>query len=249
MKNWLSHGNRKYRKKYGRKLLTFGLPAYKSKDGFVTCPGAKECIKGCYARQGFYLWSPVTKAQEARLKLTRRHDFMEIITAEIQRRKPKYVRIHDAGDFYSVRYLNYWIGIALQNPEVFFFTYTKMIPLVRIAGFIPPNFRIVFSEGGVWDNMITEHDQTARVFKSIKDLNAAGFVNASHEDMKPIRAGVRKLGLVYHGISSRVFNTGGCHAEKESTAGVRLPNRVRKTRGVKGSEDGRRPTAVPVPSV
>lgn len=211
-RDWLTYGNRKYRKKYGSSLLTFGLPAYKSQNGFTVCPGAKDCIKGCYARQGFYVMSPSRKLQEARLRLTQDVSFVDIISAEIQRRKPKYVRVHDAGDFYSVRYLHHWISIALLNPEVFFFSYSKMIPVIKVAGGLPDNFKVVFSEGGKWDDQIDrEQDQFSRIFKTVKELRASGFVNASHEDMKPIKAGVKKLGLVYHGISTRVFNTGEAH--------------------------------------
>ncbi len=243
-RDWLSFGNRKYRKKYGTSLLTFGLPAYKSRSGFMVCPGAKDCIAGCYARQGFYMMSPSRKLQEARLKLTQDTRFVEIISAEIQRRKPKYIRIHDAGDFYSVRYLHHWISIALMNPQVFFFTYSKMLPVIKVAGSLPDNLKIVFSEGGKFDHMINrEQDQFSRIFKTVRELRSAGFVNASHEDMKPIKAGVKKLGLVYHGITTRVFSTGGCDAKG---SGVQLSNGVRQVQGGKGFRPA---TAAVVPSV
>ena len=204
-RNWLTFGNKKYRKKYGSSLLTFGLPAYRSQSGFTVCPGAKDCIAGCYARQGFYMMSPSRKLQEARLKLTQDPNFSIIIIAELQRRQPKYVRIHDAGDFYSVGYLWQWVTIACAFPDIFFFTYSKMVPIVKAAKGLPDNLKIVLSEGGKWDDQIDrKQDQFSRIFKSVKELRASGFVNASHEDMKPIKAGVKKLGL---GLS-RYFNQG-----------------------------------------
>lgn len=49
----------------------------------------------------------------------------EAMIEEIKRVKPKVVRIHVAGDFYSVEYTMQWIQVVRACPEVTFFAYTR----------------------------------------------------------------------------------------------------------------------------
>lgn len=213
MRNWFSSGknNRKH-KKYGSKLLTFGLPALKSKTGITTCPGAGTCVRGCYAQQGHYVMPHVKQTQERRLALTLKPNFREIISQELTRRHPKYVRLHDSGDFYTPCYLGEWLWIIDQHPEILFFAYTKMVLyfLSSLGGGLPENFKVAFSEGGRWDRLIDrKRHKFARVFDSKKKLLKAGFVNASKDDLPAILGRNNKIGLVYHGWKSRKFTTGG----------------------------------------
>jgi hypothetical protein len=217
LKDYFGCGNKKYAK-YGRKLLTFGIPAHRSQYGLITCPGAGKCRIGCYAEQGWYRSSRVHEVQEARLKLARSsgESFVITLNNEIQRRKPKFVRIHDSGDFFDVDYLDRWIRICGLNPTVTFFTYSKMVPMIIARNNAPPtqkppmpdNLFIVLSEGGIWDHMIDqERDLFARVFKNARELRRAGFVNANKDDLALILKGKKKLGLVYHGYGNRRFDT------------------------------------------
>ena len=48
------------------RVFNFGIPAYKSASGKLTCPFADECVKFCYARKGAYTWSNVQPAFEKR---------------------------------------------------------------------------------------------------------------------------------------------------------------------------------------
>ena len=41
------------------RVFNFGIPAYKTASGKLTCPMADECIKFCYARKGAYIWGNV----------------------------------------------------------------------------------------------------------------------------------------------------------------------------------------------
>lgn len=208
LKEFFSTGNRKY-KKYGRRLVTFGLPAHRSQYGLITCPGAGKCLIGCYAQQGWYRSSRVKDIQEARLKLVRSNHMTATLDAELQRRKPKFVRIHDSGDFFDDEYMQRWIQLCGSNPAITFFTYSKMIPMyLKFKNRIPPNLYIVLSEGGIWDHMINQKkDLFARVFRSVRDIKRAGFINANHDDLKLILKGHKKLGLVYHGYGNRRFDT------------------------------------------
>ncbi|HEB27009.1 MAG TPA: hypothetical protein ENI05_04435 [Porticoccus sp.] len=215
-KDFFSTGNKKY-KHYGRKLLTFGLPAHRSRSGLFTCPGAGKCIIGCYAQQGWYRSSRVRDVQEERLKLARSGEKMvDTLHAELCRRKPKFVRIHDSGDFFDSEYLERWIKLALMHPEMTFFTYSKMVPMImartnapsNLWHPMPPNLYIVLSEGGIWDHLINQdQDLFARVFKNNNQLRRAGFVNGGTDDLKLILKGHKKIGLVYHGYNNRRFDT------------------------------------------
>jgi hypothetical protein len=61
-------------------------------------------------------------------------------------KKAKVVRIHASGDFYSDSYFNAFNELAVQNPNVVFYAYTKMLKYVQAER--PDNFRMVYSIGG-----------------------------------------------------------------------------------------------------
>jgi hypothetical protein len=166
LKNYLSTNSKL--KKDG--IFSFGIPAYKSRDGMLTCPAALHCIKGCYARNGTYNFGTVKNAQEKRLELTKdRELFTAVIDTELKNKKVKILRIHDSGDFYSKAYLDTWLYIIKINPHIRFYAYTKMIPL--FSGLVlPPNFTVIYSEGGKFDSQIdTLKDRHSRVFSSLKE--------------------------------------------------------------------------------
>lgn len=206
MENLLTFGNKKYRK-YGRKLLTFGLPALKSRTGMLICQFAGECMKGCYAQQGRYLMSPVYLKEERRLQATLRDDFVDRMNSELSRRHPTYVRVHDSGDFYSAEYLAKWMDIARANPGTRFFSYTKAIPLVRAYGSIPKNWFMVYSEGGRCDSMIQRGDTRARIFEDKTKLSRSMWGNGAEHDVELLEKGEKRIGLVYHGAKSKRFST------------------------------------------
>jgi len=195
-------------------ILAFGIPAYKTESGRLTCPAAAECLKGCYAKQGFYVMPNVARAQETRYALTKSKAFVTTMVAEIQKRKPAVVRIHDSGDFYSREYLEKWLEIVRACPETRFYAYSKMIPLFKPAPgsglrFNPPsNFKIVFSYGGKYDFMINrETDNHSVVFSTVDELQKAGYVDC-HERDYTFMDGVQKVGLVYHGFTSKAWKAG-----------------------------------------
>ena len=47
---------KKTSKKLEVRLFNFGIPAYKSASGKITCPFAGDCVKFCYAKKGAYIW-------------------------------------------------------------------------------------------------------------------------------------------------------------------------------------------------
>lgn len=202
--NWLTQ-NSKIKKSSGAKTYNWGIPAYKSANGFSTCPNAAACAKGCYATQGAYLFSNVAKVFEARLKLSLSPRFESIIIAEIQRRNIQRVRIHDSGDFYSLEYTEKWLRIIKAHPLTEFYAYTKMLSVFRrldAAGRVPINLTLIYSYGGKEDKTINrETERHSWVFSSSKALREAGYADASKDDSVALGPN-HKIGLIYHGTKN-----------------------------------------------
>ena len=184
-----------------KRIFNWTIPAFMTKDGFKTCPMAGVCASGCYARSGAYLFSNVYRKHEENLTLTQTPLFVNAMDAEIKKIKPDLLRIHDSGDFYSEEYLDKWIQLAQLNPKVQFYAYTKMVELVKSKQ-LPNNFTIIFSLGGKQDNLINQSaDRHSRVFESLEQLQAAGYIDTSHDDTLAIGEN-GKIGLVYHGAKN-----------------------------------------------
>ena len=156
---------KKTSKALGLRVFNFGIPAYKSASGKLTCPMADACVKFCYAKKGAYVWSNVQPAFEKRYQLSKTDDFVDAMNFDILKKKPDYVRVHDSGDYYSKAYLNKWIQIANDNPNVKFYSYTNMVDMMLKTS-LPDNYDIIFSDSGKQKNLIDErkHRQTKRSF-------------------------------------------------------------------------------------
>lgn len=98
---------------------------------FGTCPC--DCT-GCYATKGNYKYSSTIKWLVYRTYLVRHYiDFVErAIMAQIEADKVEFIRIHAAGDFFSMKeealvweYVAMWKRIAKAFPAVIMWTYTK----------------------------------------------------------------------------------------------------------------------------
>ena len=191
---------KKTSKELGLRVFNFGIPAYKSASGKLTCPMADSCVKFCYAKKGAYIWSNVKPAFEKRYQLSKTDKFVEAMNAEIRKKKPDYVRVHDSGDYYSRAYLKKWIDIANSNPNVRFYSYTNMIDMILKTS-LPDNYDIIFSDSGKQKHLIDErkHRHT-KIFKSNDDLNSAGYTDASSIDLHATRwfNNTVKVGLVFH---------------------------------------------------
>jgi len=125
--------------KLGKGIAGFSLPA------ISTCPGRTALCEGiCYATSGFFRFRNVRTSLQRSLKAAGDDGFATIISSEISRRRSiKAVRIHPAGDFYSVEYINKWIKIVTDNPNTSFWAYTrswrvpKLVPGLKELGELP----------------------------------------------------------------------------------------------------------------
>ena len=194
---------KKTSKETGYKVFNFGIPAYKTQSGKITCPFADKCIKFCYAQKGAYSWSNVQPAFEKRYQLTKDKNFVSLMVSAIKAKKVDFLRVHDSGDYYSTKYLLDWFDIANQLPNVIFYSYTNSIKIVKDnEQHKPQNFSFIFSDSGKQVNLINKDvDRFTRIFKSETELKEAGFVNASKVDLfasKHYNKTNNKIGLIYH---------------------------------------------------
>jgi len=182
------------------RVFNFGIPAYKSASGKLTCPMADECVKFCYAKKGAYIWSNVQPAFEKRYQLSKTIEFIDAMNAEIRKKRPDYVRVHDSGDYYSRSYLAKWITIAKQNPDVRFYSYTNMVDMILKTN-LPDNYDIIFSDSGKQKHLIDEerHRHT-KIFNDIDVLNSAGYTDSSSIDLMATKwfSENKKVGLILH---------------------------------------------------
>lgn len=202
MTNLLTQNSKlkKTSKSLGLRVFNFGIPAYKSASGKLTCPFADACVKFCYAKKGAYIWSNVQPAFEKRYQLSKTDDFVNIMNQEIAKKRPDYVRVHDSGDYYSRAYLDKWLAVAIHNPHVRFYSYTNCVEMLKNTN-LPDNYDIIFSDSGKQKHMIDEKkDRHTRIFHSHSELISAGYTDASNIDLMATKwfNKTNKVGLIFH---------------------------------------------------
>ena len=137
-----------------------------------TCPGKSKGCDNCYACKGNFTFTSVELAHLFRALATLDpFAFIESMDQEVKRRrklslrkagraKPfDVLRVHSAGDFYSIDYIYCWYEIAKRNPSIHFLAYTRSwrVPefrhaLTRISRL--PNFTVRYST----DQTIKDND-------------------------------------------------------------------------------------------
>ena len=165
------------------RVFNFGIPAYKSASGKLTCPMAQECVKFCYAKKGAYIWSNVQPAFEKRYQLSKTDSFISKMMDEIDKKKPDYVRVHDSGDYYSKKYLQKWIDIAIMNPKVKFYSYTNCVDMLKNVD-LPNNYDIIYSDSGKQKHLIDQNkDRHTKIFHDHNELLSSAYIDASKIDL------------------------------------------------------------------
>lgn len=206
-------------------IYNWSLPAFavKLSDGtnFNVCPAAGACASYCYARNGTYNFSNVKGRHIWNLEyvLYKLEEWKEQMLSEVQAKKMKgrFVRIHDAGDFFSDEYLLAWLDIARLTPEVTFYCYTKEVSRFKrlVEPNCPDNFRYLYSLGGKEDHLIDlEIDRHADVFPDDAAILDAGYSNQDASDLLAITLPSNKIGIPANNIkhfnkkmAGRTFST------------------------------------------
>jgi hypothetical protein len=206
VKYMLTNGNRELR---ADGIFTWTLPALAAKlstgKNMLVCPSAGVCAQLCYARSGTYNFSNVKKAHVRNLEsiLDNPQAWKTQLTEELKAKRyqgGKSVRIHDSGDFFSEEYFLLWLDIAKENPNVFFYAYTKEVAMVKKYQ-LPDNFVIIFSMGGTQDHLVDkEKDRHADVFPSIEALEEAGYLDQEASDLLAATLPTTKIGIVVNNI-------------------------------------------------
>lgn len=165
-------------------ILGFNMPAV------VTCAGAGACKNYCFAMTGHmsmnqsrYFWN-LYRFYKGSLfhQIT---DFLEIKRFN-NPTIPIFVRIHACGDFFSKEYLNGWLDVAEQFPDIVFYGYTKCVKIwkdVAKTRAIPPNMRFVFSIGGIEDHLIEPSDRICLIRPDKKSPIPSGFIDGMDNDL------------------------------------------------------------------
>jgi len=184
------------------RVVNFGIPAYKSTTGKVTCPFAGDCVKYCYARKGSFRWPNTINAYENRLSIARSDNFESMMNSAIMLQNPHYVRVHDSGDYFSKKYIDRWFSIMRSNPNTRFYSYTNSVLLMKqYKDKLPDNFDVIFStDGKQREHVDKSNDRHAVIFKTIEELEAAGYTSASENDLLATKwySENIKVGLIKH---------------------------------------------------
>jgi hypothetical protein len=206
VKYLLTNGNRELR---ADGIFTWTLPALAAKlstgKNMLVCPSAGVCAQLCYARSGTYNFSNVKKAHVRNLEsiINDPEGWKAQLSNELKAKRyqgGKSVRIHDSGDFFSEQYFLLWLEIAKENPDVFFYAYTKEVAMVKKHQ-LPENFVIIFSMGGTQDHLVDkEKDRHADVFPSIEALEEAGYSDQEASDLLAATLPTTKIGIVVNNI-------------------------------------------------
>jgi hypothetical protein len=198
------------------KIWTWSLPAYviDLPDGrtFNACPAAGACAQPCYARKGTYRFSNVRAAHLRNLMfvLEDLSGWESQLRAELAdaRFVGAYVRIHDAGDFFSDEYLAAWLRVIKDHPGTHFYAYTKEVRRFKALPARPGNMTVIYSWGGRYDHMIEDTDRQADVFPTLAALEAAGFTDQADSDLLAIH-GPHKVGIVVNNHPGAAAGLGG----------------------------------------
>lgn len=109
--------------KLGKEIAIFDLLAGTS------CINCHDCVKHCYAVKAQRQYPTVHDKRAINTFLARNNikKLRQLIEASLTLNAPKFVRIHSSGDFVSQEYIDMWVSLAKEFPEIKFYTYTKVI--------------------------------------------------------------------------------------------------------------------------
>ena len=109
------------------------------------------------------------------------------------------MRIHVSGDFFNSRYFNARVRVAIANPEIHFYAYTKAIKYwVECPYKIPSNLNLTASYGG-WDDQRIEENKL-KYSKIVFHPDEAAELNLEidHDDSHA-KHGTKSFALLLHG--------------------------------------------------
>ena len=191
-----------------------------------SCPHAKDCLSKAIVQDNgkrkikdgkdtqFRCFSASQEVQYTNVYNSRKHNFdllrnlhfedmVELINGSLPK-NAGIVRIHVAGDFFSQQYLDAWYIVALRNPKILFYAYTKSLRFwVGGVTEMPTlhNFVLTASYGGRDDHMIDQFSlRSAKVVFSEAEAEELGLA-IDHDDSHAAKPSLRdnSFALLIHG--------------------------------------------------
>jgi len=188
-----------------------------------TCPGAQSCLARVNRNTGRLTDGPLSEfrcfsataeavfktARDLRwnnldaLQAAKTTSAMASIILDALPLEATLVRIHVSGDYFSLDYFDAWCAVAVQRPNVLFYSYTKSLHhWIARLGYIPSNLRLVASYGGKYDHLIAKHNlRFARVVYSKYEARKLG-LKIDHDDSLAFK-GDKSFALLIHGTQPK----------------------------------------------
>ena len=195
-----------------------------------SCPSAKKCLSKAVVQDNgkrkikdgkdteFRCFSASQEVQYTNVYNSRKHNFdllrkknhgemVSLINGSLPE-NAGIVRIHVAGDFFSLPYMHAWYEVAMLNPNVLFYAYTKSLRF-WVGGInelpILHNFVLTASYGGTHDHMINEFNlRSAKVVFSEAEAEELG-LEIDHDDSHAAKPTLRddSFALLVHGTQPK----------------------------------------------
>lgn len=174
-------------------IYNWSLPAWADRfddDGstFNTCPSAGICADLCYARVNAYRYPTVRRRHQQNLRyVLDLPGWKKVMTAELGHKKfhGKWIRIHDSGDFFSVRLP---LSVAPHHDRAsrlpFLHLHQGSAAIRRLVEpRFPWNFKWVYSLGGKHDSLLDPaYHRVADVFPSEEAITEQGWFSRHADD-------------------------------------------------------------------
>ena len=190
-----------------------------------SCPHAKDCLSKAIVQDNgkrkikdgkdtqFRCFSASQEVQYTNVYNSRKHNFdllrnlryndmYELINSSLPK-NAGIVRIHVAGDFFSEEYMHAWYTVALNNPKILFYAYTKSLRFWLAINEFPilHNFVLTASYGGRDDHMIDQFNlRSTKVVFSEAEAEELGLA-IDHDDSHAAKPSLRdnSFALLIHG--------------------------------------------------
>lgn len=112
----------------------------------------------------------------------------------------KYIRVEEENRAFNADYVLCWCEIAKQCPSVTFYTFTRQTKVYKTLHklkMIPKNFTIIYTFGGLDDNLINEaSDRHCKVFLDTYTMKKSEYVDTSEDETLAVTSLNNYIGIL-----------------------------------------------------
>ena len=123
----------------------YGLPAQECKTGSKLAKVEGSTCSSCYALKGCYVFKVVKEAQYKRLAAIRHPLWVPAMAAQINSKRSRFFRWHDAGDVQDLKHLAKIFKVCRLSPDVAHWMPTREAWVKKYIDRAPANLVIRFS--------------------------------------------------------------------------------------------------------